>query len=312
MKLLWNVLWLFAFCVFLVPDLSPAEVLTNDTIITMVKAGIGEELIISKIKNSQSQFDLSTNGILKLKKEGVGDPIIKAMMEAPPASSAAAGTPGKTEAIALYRQGKAVEAVAAFDKLLAEKPNDDGLNIWKALALLEQARGMRESNSSGYKPLVVNAYAILKPLGSRQAANADWNFAMAKAFWLNDRPTWARRAAMKALDLRSNFAEPHLLLGEMAYEDGVTPAADPRDPRGDSARRQNALASHKAYETALAMADLPSDLRAEALYKLGLVSAGLENKRGVARDYWEKAAAADPASRYGKMAQEQLRVVPAK
>ncbi|MFI5340083.1 MAG: hypothetical protein ACHQ7N_09620, partial [Candidatus Methylomirabilales bacterium] len=139
MKLLRSVLLLFAFFVFLVPGLSPAEVLTNDMIVTMVKAGLGEELIISKIKISQTQFDLSTNGILKLKKEGVGDPIIKAMMEAPPASPAAAGTPGETEAIALYRQGKAVEAVAAFDKLLAEKPNDEGLNIWKALALLDQA-----------------------------------------------------------------------------------------------------------------------------------------------------------------------------
>jgi hypothetical protein len=43
-----------------------------------------------------------------------------------------------------------------------------------------------------------------------------------------------------------------------------------------------------------------------------LGSADLVNKRGVVRDYWEKVAAADPASRYGRMAQEQLKAVPAK
>ena len=63
-----------------------AEMLTNDTIITMVKGGLGEELIISKIKISHGQYDVSTNGILNLKKEGVGDRIIQAMLDtsAPP------------------------------------------------------------------------------------------------------------------------------------------------------------------------------------------------------------------------------------
>lgn len=68
--------------VLLVPSLSAAEVLTNDTIVMLVKAGLGEGLIISKIKMSQGQYDLSTNGILQLKKDGVGDKIIQAMMEA--------------------------------------------------------------------------------------------------------------------------------------------------------------------------------------------------------------------------------------
>ncbi|GAB62986.1 MAG: hypothetical protein DWB56_07300 [Candidatus Jettenia sp.] len=58
------------------------EIITNDTILTMVKAGLGDELVITKIKTSQNQFDVSTKNILKLKNEGVGDNIIKAMLEA--------------------------------------------------------------------------------------------------------------------------------------------------------------------------------------------------------------------------------------
>ncbi|MBW7942510.1 MAG: hypothetical protein H3C64_08975, partial [Candidatus Kuenenia stuttgartiensis] len=49
--------------------LAVAETITNETILTMVEAGLGEELINSKIKTSQNQFDVSTEGILKLKKE---------------------------------------------------------------------------------------------------------------------------------------------------------------------------------------------------------------------------------------------------
>ena len=61
--------------------LAVAETITNETILTMVEAGLGEELINSKIKTSQNQFDVSTEGILKLKKEGESEKIIKTMIE---------------------------------------------------------------------------------------------------------------------------------------------------------------------------------------------------------------------------------------
>lgn len=307
MKRVAGMLVLAAVLSFLAAGARAAEVLTNDDIVTMVKAGLGEDLIMSKIKTSRNHFDLSTGSILKLKSEGVSEKIIKTMIETSPAFVAAEAIQGQKDAIALYRQGKVAEAVAALDKLLAEKPNDDGLKIWKALALLEQARRMKDSNASGYKALVVNAYAILQPLGRGQAANPDWNFAMAKAFWLNDRPTWAMRAAKKAVGFRANFVEAQLLLGDLAYDDEVSALAlPPGNPAGEIARRYAGQATRREYEKALALADVPPDLRAEALYKLGVVAADLENKKEMARDYWEKAASAAPDSRYGKMAQQRL------
>lgn len=227
-------------------------------------------------------------------------------------SYAAEGTPGEKDAIALYRQGKAAEAVTAFDTLLAEKPDDAGLKIWKALALLEQAAQARAAKASGYKSLVTKAYAILRPLGRAQASNPDWNLAMAKALWLNDRPDRARRVATKTLELRANFPDVHLLLGDMAYEEAMDSSGE-RDPvLAENRRWQGAQTARRAYEAALALPDLPVGLQAEALYKLGIVSATLEKKPGDARDSWEKAAAAEPASRYGGMAQEKLKGMPGK
>lgn len=75
-------------------QVSFAEILTNDTIVSMVKAGLGEDLIISKVKASQNQFDLSTANILKLKKEGVSEKVIQTMLEVP--SVISAGAPEQT------------------------------------------------------------------------------------------------------------------------------------------------------------------------------------------------------------------------
>ena len=73
----------------LAPIAEASEVMTNDAIVSMVKAGLGEELILSKIKTSTGQYDTTTNAIIKLKTEGVSDKIIQAMMGAPSAASPA-------------------------------------------------------------------------------------------------------------------------------------------------------------------------------------------------------------------------------
>jgi tetratricopeptide (TPR) repeat protein len=312
-----GLLWLPVVLWLCIASAFAAEVLTNDAVVTMVKAGLGEQVILDKIKISENQFDLSTQGLVRLKESGVSETVIKAMVEtaaapvAPAPKTAEAMAQETQDAIALYRQGKVVEATAAFDKLLAERPGDDDLKVWKALALLEQACAMRDANASGYKRLVNNAYAILAPMKSRSPNNPDWNFAMAKAFWLNERPTWAGRAAGTALRLRANFAEPQVLLGDLAYDSDAQALASPSGgPQRQTATLWAGAEARKEYEKALTMRDIPASIQAEALYKLGKVSADLEKKPSVAREYWERAVAADPSCRYGVMAQQRLKATP--
>jgi len=76
-----SLLWLSGVTLLLVVSLATAEVLTNESVVTLVKAGLGEDLIISKLRSSQNQFDVSTDSILKLKREGVSDKIIQTMIE---------------------------------------------------------------------------------------------------------------------------------------------------------------------------------------------------------------------------------------
>lgn len=66
------------------------EVMTNDEVISLTKAGLAGSVIIGKIRTSKSNFDMSTDALIKLKQSGVGDDVVGAMLEAKSGRSAAA------------------------------------------------------------------------------------------------------------------------------------------------------------------------------------------------------------------------------
>lgn len=57
-----------------------SEQLTNDTIINLVKAGLGPETVVAKINASKGTYDTSTNALIQLKQANVPDPVIAAML----------------------------------------------------------------------------------------------------------------------------------------------------------------------------------------------------------------------------------------
>ena len=68
------------------------ETLTNQSVVEMVKAGLSERVIIAKIRTSPTQFDTSTDALIALKKSGVSEKVIEAIMS-PTASAAPSATP---------------------------------------------------------------------------------------------------------------------------------------------------------------------------------------------------------------------------
>jgi hypothetical protein len=60
---------------------APGVVLTNADIVQMQKAGLSEEVILSKITGSPSKFDIGTQDLIRLKEAGVNDNIINAMVQ---------------------------------------------------------------------------------------------------------------------------------------------------------------------------------------------------------------------------------------
>jgi len=106
------------------------EVLTNDSVIQMIKAGLPEAVVIAKIKSTATKFDLKTDSLVNLKKAGVSDKVLEAMvaagsgsapttgaMPAPPAPAVAAGALKNTDVIYQLVGGKYVEMFATSANL---------------------------------------------------------------------------------------------------------------------------------------------------------------------------------------------------
>ncbi len=73
-----------SFCFVLSPTNSFAQVqetLTNQLIVEMVNNKLSEEIIVAKIKSSKSSFDTSASSLQELKKNGVTDALILAMVQ---------------------------------------------------------------------------------------------------------------------------------------------------------------------------------------------------------------------------------------
>jgi len=73
---------------------APAqEVLSNESVISMVRAGLSETIILAKVKSSAAKFDVRTDSLVALKRAGVTDRVIEAMVSHPGQAAAAAPAP---------------------------------------------------------------------------------------------------------------------------------------------------------------------------------------------------------------------------
>jgi len=70
------------------------EVLTNDSVISLVKAGLSSTIIVNKIHSSKTNFVMSTDELIRLKQAKVPDEIVAGMFDASNRRSAGASSMG--------------------------------------------------------------------------------------------------------------------------------------------------------------------------------------------------------------------------
>ncbi|PZN92600.1 MAG: hypothetical protein DCF31_15670 [Alphaproteobacteria bacterium] len=66
---------------------APSELVTNETVLRLLAAGLPDEAVIAKIRTSRNAFDLSTDKLIELKSKGVSGGVMAAML-APVATAA--------------------------------------------------------------------------------------------------------------------------------------------------------------------------------------------------------------------------------
>lgn len=88
-----------AACVTTTAIAATAETLNNDTVLSLMGAGLGQETIIAKIRNSPGDYDLSTAKLIALKNAGVSDAIIAAMLDSSTKTQAQAAAAYQNDSI---------------------------------------------------------------------------------------------------------------------------------------------------------------------------------------------------------------------
>src|SRR5215212_10007751 len=73
---------------------SSDEVLTNEQVLTMVKASLPSSLIVNKIRTSRNNFNTSTGELIRLQQLRVPAEILNAMVEASTSASTMASRTG--------------------------------------------------------------------------------------------------------------------------------------------------------------------------------------------------------------------------
>ena len=102
-----------AVMLFTATSLTAQEVLTNDSLVALKKAGLSDSIIIAKIKSSKTKFDVSTDGLIGLKKAGLSDQVIEAVVNAgaAPATPPAAAAPAAPAAPAAAAAAASKETI---------------------------------------------------------------------------------------------------------------------------------------------------------------------------------------------------------
>jgi len=94
------VLVMASLMLFTATSLTAQEVLTNESVVALKKAGMSDSLILAKIRTSPSKFDVTTKGLITLKSAGLSDQIIEAMVSHPGTPSSASTAPAAPAASA--------------------------------------------------------------------------------------------------------------------------------------------------------------------------------------------------------------------
>ena len=98
MRGIWTVILGAVLASSLALPLPGQEALTNDSVIKLVQAGLGEELIVGMINSQPGRYALDANSVIALKTAKVSDKVIGAMVAK--GGSAAASTPAAPAAVA--------------------------------------------------------------------------------------------------------------------------------------------------------------------------------------------------------------------
>lgn len=81
MKIALRLIHIWLILLFAAGFADAQEILNNQTIVEMSKAGLGKTIVLTKINSAAGDYDVSTKALIELKNAGVEDEIVFAMLK---------------------------------------------------------------------------------------------------------------------------------------------------------------------------------------------------------------------------------------
>ena len=159
-----------------------SDAFTNKSVIDLHKAGLGDEIILTKISQSKCAFDLSTDALIDLKAKGVSADVIKAMMNKTESGTANAtsntgatkepaksGSSGKTNAPSpdlmnhVYVYNKSDRSVKPLEKSVAGIRTKQGMFGGSAMLQVDGAKSAIQIGNAESTSFVINTGSAALP-----------------------------------------------------------------------------------------------------------------------------------------------------
>jgi len=97
---------------------EPQRILTNSDVLNMAKSGLSDQTIVSVIQKGQTKFDTSPEALISLKKDGVSDQVLNAMLEAS-ANSLGKASPEMESRAGMELLNKTIDSLGPREKINA-------------------------------------------------------------------------------------------------------------------------------------------------------------------------------------------------
>ena len=218
-RISWLVGQVVTICLFASATLLAQETLNNAGVIGLKQAGLGDTVILNKIKASKCDFDISTDALKKLKDGGLSDDIINAIIAAA-APSAVPAPP------------KVVPAVVSNDP---NAPHEPGIWLFqehgterRMVKLKSQSSGHSSGWNKKSRVTLYGASAILQLTTATPGVFYYYEQARQEdAFAAPTTTTTADDLVLARMEVRADKNERRLAVGKEGFFGGKTSGLDP-------------------------------------------------------------------------------------
>ncbi len=287
---------------------SAEETLTNRSVERMVAAGLSPGIITSKIKATKNNFDVSTDTILQLKKNGINDDIIQAMVEAGGNQNLAPQPGDRHEPNGpYYEPGQRYDPTPSTSgPYQSQQRIDPNAKLLKDIA---EAATLKEKRDYTWKTKAHTIAVTLKSIYPSNTHNIKYWWAYTQYSVLVEKEHHILKGIKKVLYFDANHQDALILKGDTYFAQAKR--MHPNDEgRLGSSREDVADDAQQAYRTALGLPKISTAKKSKIYYQLGEIAKEIDKNKTRAQQNWQKAMDEEPQGHWGRLAADRLGVIP--